>query len=109
MRTELKELLDRTGIKSYAIKRPEGVFPCIVYTINDFAGAYADCKEESSEYDIYLNLYIKENIFETIDRIKKVMNDNDFIKVVINAPIQFEDLDYYQVTFNYKKFKANDI
>ena len=35
------------------------------------------------------------------------MNKNGFAKISINTPIQFEGTDYYQVTFNYKKFKAN--
>ena len=40
-------------------------------------------------------------------KIKKTMNKNGFAKISINTPIQFEGTDYYQVTFNYKKFKAN--
>lgn len=107
MRKELKDILNETGIVSSALKRPEDTFPCIVYTINDYAGAFADCVEESSEYDIYLNLYIKENVFDTVEMIKKTMNKNGFVKVLINSPVQFEGTDYYQVTFNYTKFKAN--
>ena len=107
MRKELKNILNETGIISSALKRAHDTFPCIVYTINDLAGAFADCVEESSEYDIYLNLYIKEDVFDTIEKIKKTMNKNGFAKISINTPIQFEGTDYYQVTFNYKKFKAN--
>ena len=36
------------------------------------------------------------------------MNDNGYAKVSINQPIVFDGLDYYQVTFNYIKFKSNE-
>ena len=107
MRKELKNILNETGIISSALKRPHDTFPCIVYTINDLVGAFADCVEESSEYDIYLNLSITEDVFDTIEKIKKTMNKNGCAKISINTHIQFEGTDYYQVTFNYKKFKAN--
>ncbi|MDY3960170.1 hypothetical protein [Romboutsia timonensis] len=108
MRKELKRVLNLTNIPNTSVKRPEDSFPYIVYTIKDFAGAFADNKEESSKYDIYLNLYIKQDINDTVDEIKKIMNDNGFTKVVINDPVMFDGLDYYQVTFNYTKYKSNN-
>lgn len=107
MKKLLEDTLQLTNIEYYYLKRPRDKFPCITYSINDIAGVFADCMEESSEYDIYLNLCIKENITETVERIKRVMNTNNFVKVAINAPVVFDGTDYYQVTFHYRKFKAN--
>lgn len=109
MKKLLEDTLKLTNLKYYYLKRPRDVFPCITYHINENVGVHADCMEESAEYNIYLNLCIKENITQTVEDIKKVMNRNNFIKISINAPIVFDGTDYYQVTFHYRRFKANDI
>ena len=108
MRKEIKEVLNTLNIKSYAVKRPErSDLPCIVYTVNDLAGVFADGVEESSQYDIYLNLFIKDNVFETVEKVKKAFNKNGFVNVSINDPLMFDGEEHFQVVFNYTKYKAN--
>lgn len=103
MNTLLEQVLSETDIDFYFLERPVDVFPCIVYTYNEYMNTMGDNKEESTRYDIYLNLYVKENIFDTIEKIKDVMNEHYFKKNIINAPVKFDNTDYYQVTFSYSK------
>ena len=60
-------------------------------------------KKETNKYDIYFNLYIEDGITNTVKKIKSALKEANFIKVVINSPIKFEGVNYYQVTMNYKK------
>lgn len=103
MNTLLEQVLLETGIDFYFLERPSNVFPCIVYTYNEYLNTMGDYKEESTRYDVYLNLFVKENIFETIEKIKGVMENHYFRKTIINAPVKFDNTNYYQVTFSYAK------
>ena len=105
MKTQIENALNESGIDYYYLKRPKTVFPCVVYQYNEFPNATGDNTEESTRYDIYLNLVVKNNLTENTDKIKEVMKKHGFMKVVINAPIMFEDLDYYQITMQYLKRK----
>lgn len=106
----MKELIDSVlseiDIDFYYLKRPQNVFPCIVYYYNETTNSLGDNKEESSKYNIYINLFIKSDISNNINKVKKKLEEYGFIKKVINSPIQFDGLDYYQVTFNYTKIIA---
>lgn len=99
----LEQILPETGIEFYYLERPADVFPCIVYTYNEYMNTLGDYQEESTRYDVYFNLYVKEDIINTVEKIKEVMNDHYFKKNAINAPIKFDNTDYYQVTFSYSK------
>lgn len=99
----IKRTLEESGINSSYIKRPDNVFPCIVYSYNEYTNAKGDGKEENVKYDIYFNLYIKSGLNSALKKIKESLAKNGFIKQVINAPIQFDGLDYYQITMNYTK------
>lgn len=102
----IEETLKITGIQCFYVERPPDVFPCIVYSYNEYTNTSSDCIEESFKYDIYLNLYIKEDINLNLKNIKSALSINGFIKQVINSPIQFEGKDYYQVALNYIKTMA---
>lgn len=99
----LEQILPETGIEFYYLERPVDVFPCIVYSYNEYMNTLGDYKEESTRYDIYFNLYVKEDVINTVEKIKEVMDDHYFKKNAINAPIKFDNTDYYQVTFSYSK------
>ena len=43
---------------------------------------------------------------DTTKLVKDILKNHGFMKVIINAPIMFEDTDYYQITMQYVKSKA---
>lgn len=106
MKNLIDKALEETGLDFFYLKRPRSVFPCIVYSYNELQNANGDNTEESSRYDIYFNLIAKTDLTETTKKVKEVLRKHGFIKVVINAPIIFEDLDYYQITMQYVKTKS---
>lgn len=106
MKSLIDKALEETGLDFFYLKRPRSVFPCIVYSYNELPNASGDNTDESSRYDIFLNLIIKSNLTETTEKIKEVMRKHKFMKVVINTPVIFEDVDYYQITMQYLKTKA---
>ena len=48
MNTLLEQVLLETGIDFYFLERPSNVFPCIVYTYNEYLNTMGDYKEEST-------------------------------------------------------------
>ena len=106
MKKQIEDALRETGLDFFYIKRHRSVFPCIVYSYNELPNASGDNTEESTRYDIFINLIIKNNLTETTEKVKEVMKKHKFMKVIINAPVMFEDVDYYQITMQYLKTKA---
>ena len=98
----LDAVLEPTGIPFYYFERPTDVFPCIVITYQEYTAYSADNIEESTKYDIYLNLICKDNLRTHIKTVKDAMR-NDFAKVIINNPIKLDGTDYFQITMNYLK------
>lgn len=103
----MNELIENTllplGIDINYLERVGDKFPQIVYSFNEYTNSSGDNKEETLRYDIYLNLYIEENINATVKKIKEALSKANFIKLVVNNPIKFEGVNYYQITMNYKK------
>lgn len=99
----IEKVLEPIGITVNYLERVEGVFPQIVYNFKEYPNANGDNKEETNKYDIYFNLYIEDEITHIVKKIKDVLKEAKFIKIVINSPIKFERVNYYQVTMNYKK------
>ena len=108
MKKLIEDALKETGLDYYYLKRPKNVFPCLVYQYNELPNALGDNTEECTRYDVYINLIIKNNLTETTEKVKEAMKKHRFMKVIINAPIMFDELDYYQITFNYTKSKSNN-
>ena len=106
MKKLIEVALRDTGLDYFYIKRARNVFPCIVYTYNELPHALGDNTEESTRYDIYFNLIIKKDLTDTTKLVKDILKNHGFMKVIINAPIMFEDTDYYQITMQYVKSKA---
>ena len=107
MKNQIENALQETGLDFYYLKRVKTVFPCIVYQYNELPNYHGDNLEESTRYDIFFNLIIKDNLTETVEKVKQILQKHGFMKVVINAPVCFEDLDYYQITMQYIKSKSN--
>ena len=107
----MKELIENTlksvGIEVNYLERIGDEYPQLVYTFNEYPNSSGDNREETALYDIYLNLYIESgiesDIDSTVNKIKSELEKAHFKKVAINSPIKFEEVNYYQITMNYKK------
>ena len=106
MKKLIEDALKETGIPYYYVRRPKNVFPCLVYQYNELPNGLGDNTEECTRYDVYINLIIKSNLTETTEKVKEAMKKHKFLKVIINAPVIFEDVDYYQITMQYVKSKS---
>lgn len=99
----IEKVLEPIGITVNYLERVGDEFPQIVYNFKEYPNANGDNKEETNKYDIYFNLYIEDGITHTVRKIKDALKKANFIKAVINSPIKFEGVNYYQLTMNYKK------
>lgn len=103
----MNELIERTleplGIEINYLERIGNKYPQIVYNFTEYKNASGDNKEETTKYDIYFNIYIEDKLLETVKKVKDALAEAKFIKIVVNSPIKFEKVSYYQITMNYKK------
>ena len=97
----IRETLDKQDLPYYFIKRPHGEYPCVVFNYNESTLAKGDNREELTHYDCYFNIICKGNITENINKVKQVLEDAMFQKVVINSPVMFDGDDFYQIVLNY--------
>lgn len=104
----IKQVLEGTNVPSFYLERPKDIFPCLAYEFTELEPNGADNKDEQRKYDVYINLYIKEDIGLITEKVRKVLKENGFKKILINSPEIFENLDYYQVIFNCKKIIKGD-
>lgn len=101
----IQNALSKQDIPFYYVERPVGEFPSVVFYYNEYVKDRADNKVESLKYDCYFNLYIKSDLSKNTKKIVKALEDSGFIKIVVNSPVKFDDLDYYQITMNFIKRK----
>ncbi len=101
----IQNALSKQDIKYYWIERQPNVFPCVVYAFNEYVQDNSDNRQETLRYDCYFNLYTKDKLMANTEKIKKALLEAGFTQVVINNPIKFDDLDYYQITMNFMKTK----
>lgn len=106
MKDLIEEALKATNIPCFYLKRPPKIFPCIVYSYKEYPNNLGDGIEESLKFDIYINLYIKDNITINLSNVKTELKKYGFIKQVINSPMQLDGQDFYQVVLNYIKTMA---
>lgn len=97
----IRDTLANQDIPAFYFKRQHGVYPCIVFNYNEQPLSRGDNKEELNLYDCYFNIICKGNITENVNKVKQVLDDAFFQKVVINAPVIFDGDDFYQITMNY--------
>lgn len=101
----IQNALSKQDIPYYYVERPVGKFPSVVFNYNEYVQERADNRVEALKYDCYFNLYAKDNLSANTNKIVKALEDAGFIKVVVNSPVKFDDLDYYQITMNFVKRK----
>ncbi len=99
------DTLAKQDIPYYYLKRPQGIYPCVVFHYNEFPCARGDNREELTLYDCYFNVICQGEVTTTVQKIKKVLEGALFQKVVINEPVMFDGDNFYQITMNYKKIK----
>lgn len=64
---------------------------CIVFNYIETPSSFADNKEDTTSYDILLNLYDRENIIETSEKIINKLNEYGFRKVAIQSALDCND------------------
>ena len=99
----IRDTLAKQDLLAYFIKRPHGVYPCVVFNYNESTLAKGDNKEELTLYDCYFNIICKSDVTENVKKVKQVLEDAMFQKVVINGPVMFDGDDFYQITMNYRR------
>lgn len=102
----IENALSEIGIPCYNIKRPSGVIPVIVYNYAEYQSGIGDNTEETTKYDVYINVFSSENINANNMKVKNALKNANFIKKVVNNPIQFEGDDFYQTTMNFIKIEV---
>lgn len=96
--------LAQQEIPYFFVKRQSGVFPCVVFQYNEQPLSLSDNAEELTLYDCYFNICCKGNITDNINKVREVLEQAGFQKVVINAPQMFDGDDFYQITMNYTRW-----
>lgn len=97
----IRDTLARQDIPFFYVKRPHDVYPCVVFNYNENPLGRGDDKEEINLYDCYFNIICKGDLTENTNKIKNVLEQAMFQKVIINAPIMFDGDDFFQITMNY--------
>ena len=97
MKFLIENALKETGLDYFYLKRAREKFPCIVYQYHEYPNALGDNTEESTRY------VIKKDLTATTNLVKQILKKHGFGKIVINAPIMFDETDYYQITMQYVK------
>ena len=64
---------------------------CVVFNYIETPSSFADNKEDTTSYDILMNLYDRENIVETSEKIMKKLNEYGFKKVAIQSALDCND------------------
>ncbi len=97
---KIKETFRDFNIPCYYIKRPQGSNNCIVYTYTESPSLIGDCKELGTKYTILFNLYCKSSVEINKSNLKRLLQDNGFIKKNIFGTI-LEDNEMYNTAFQY--------
>ena len=100
----IRNILAGQDIPFFYVKRQHNTFPCVVFNYNESTLSRSDNKEELALYDCYFNIYCKENLTANTNKIKKVLEDAGFQKVMITAPEMFDGDDFYQIVLNYNRW-----
>lgn len=105
MNKTIQAALSKQDIPYYYVERPVGEFPSVVFYYTEYVKDRSDNQVEALKYDCYFNLYTKNKLSANTEKVVKALEDAGFIKVVVNSPVKFDELDYYQITMNFIKRK----
>ena len=82
---------DELELPAFYITRGNFKEPCVLFNYIETPSSFADNKEDTTSYDILLNLYDRENIVETSEKIMKKLNEYGFKKVAIQSALDCND------------------
>ena len=87
----LLQAFDEINLLAFYISKGNFKEPCVVFNYIETPSSFADNKEDTTSYDILLNLYDRENITETSEKILKKLNEYGFRKVAIQSALDCND------------------
>lgn len=64
---------------------------CIVFNYIETPSTFADNKEDTTSYEVLLNVYDKENIKQSSEEIIKRLNKKGFKKTIIQSVLECND------------------
>lgn len=87
----LIQAFDELRLPAFYISKGNFKEACVVFNYIETPSSFADNKEDTTSYDILLNLYDRENIIETSEKIIKKLNKYGFKKVAIQSALDCND------------------
>ncbi|MFR0047477.1 MAG: hypothetical protein ACLRWO_13235 [Clostridium butyricum] len=87
----LLEAFNDLKLPSFYISKGNFKEPCVVFNYIETPSSFADNKEDTTSYDVLLNVYDRGNIIETSEKIIKKLNEYGFKKVAIQSALDCND------------------
>ena len=87
----LMQAFDVLKLPSFYISKGNFKESCVVFNYIETPSSFADNTEDTTSYDILLNLYDRENIVKTSEKIIKKLNEYGFKKVAIQSALDCND------------------
>lgn len=87
----IMQVFDELKLPAFYITKGNFKKSCVVFNYIETPSSFADNKEDTTSYDILLNLYDRENIIETSEKIIKKLNEYGFKKVAIQSALDCND------------------
>ena len=88
---KLLRAFDELKLPAFYISKGNFKEPCVVFNYIETPSSFADNEEDTTSYDILLNLYDGENIVETSEKIIMKLNEYGFKKVAIQSALDCND------------------
>ena len=85
------QALDEIKLPAFYISKGNFKEPCVVLNYIETPSSFADNKEDTTSYDVLLNVYDRENIVETSKKIINKLNEYGFRKVAIQSALDCND------------------
>lgn len=88
---KLLRVFDELKIPAFYISKGNFKESCVVFNYIETPSSFADNKEDTISYDILLNVYDRENIVETSEKIMRKLNEYGFRKVAVQSALDCND------------------
>ncbi len=87
----IMQAFDELKLPVFYISKGNFKDSCVIFNYIETPSSFADNKEDTTSYDILLNVYDRENIIETSGKIIKKLNEYGFKKVAIQSALDCND------------------
>ena len=91
MNKRIIQAFDELKLPVFYISKGNFKESCVVFNYIETPSSFADNKEDTTSYDILLNLYDRENIVETSEKIITKLKEYGFKKVAIQSALDCND------------------